>query len=237
MKNIKTGLLISLLMFHPFVSAAGENDSDPGTNNGLGFGIGALVGGLLAGPPGFIIGAASGAAIGDRHDRKDQEIAELEKTLNEKSIELAYQQNELEKTRAGFEDEFQKVMLNREIQALEKLSQGISYVIYYRTNEAAIRTEVMPRIQQLAELVQPYPEIQIRVEGFADERGSDDYNLALSKQRIEQVRAALIESGIQPGRIQTQAFGEKQTTATQGDNEGYVFDRRVTINLTLDREV
>lgn len=237
MKNVKTGLLVSLLLFHPFVSAAGDSNGEADTNNGLGFGIGALVGGLLAGPPGFIIGAASGAVIGDRHDRKNVEIAELEKTLNAKSIELAYQQNELDKTRAGFEAEFQKVMMNRDIQALEKLSQGISYVIYYRTNEASIRTEVMPSIQQLAELVKPYPEIQIRIEGFADKRGSDDYNLALSKQRIDQVRTALIDAGIKSARIQTQAFGERQSTAKQGDNEGYLFDRRVTINLTLDREV
>ena len=63
MKNVKSGLLISLLMFHPYISAAGENDNSPGTNNGLGFDIAALVGGLIAGPRGFIIGTASGATL------------------------------------------------------------------------------------------------------------------------------------------------------------------------------
>ena len=133
MKNIQAGLLVSLLLFHSFVSAETEQDNQAGAKNGMGFGLGAIVGGLLAGPPGIVIGAVSGAAIGERHDRKDKEIDELEKELNAKSIELAYQQNELSKTRAGFEDEFRQVMLDREIQALEKLSQGISYVIYYRS--------------------------------------------------------------------------------------------------------
>ncbi len=237
MKNIQAGLLFSLLLFHSFVSAETGQDNRAGAKNGMGFGLGAIVGGLLAGPPGIVIGAVSGAAIGERHDRKDKEIDELEKELNAKSIELAYQQNELSKTRAGFEDEFRQVMLDREIQALEKLSQGISYVIYYRTNEANIRADIMPRIEQLAELVKPYPDIQVRIEGFADQRGTDDYNLELSKKRIDKVRAALIKAGINANRIQTQAFGESKSATQQGDTEGYLFDRRVTINLTLDREV
>lgn len=237
MKSVKTTLLISLLLFHPFVSAADDESQTTTHKDGLGFGIGALIGGLIAGPPGVVIGAASGGFFGAREGEKDRQIASLEQALNQKSIELAWQQNELARTRASFEQEFQKVMLNREIQSLEKLSQGISYVIYYKTNDAAIRTDILPRIQQLAELVKPYPQIQIRIEGFADERGSDDFNMALSKQRIDNVRAAFIEAGIPSSRLQTQAFGERQAQASQGDNEAYIFDRRVTINLTLDREV
>ncbi len=237
MKNLQAGLLVSLLLFHSFVSAETNQDNQARSKNGIGFGVGAIVGGLLAGPPGIVIGAVSGGAIGDRHDRKDKEIDKLEKELNAKSIELAYQQNELSKTRASFEEEFRQVMLDREIQALEKLSQGISYVIYYRTNTVDISADIMPRIEQLAALVKPYTDIQVRIEGFADQRGSDEYNLALSKKRIEKVRAALIEAGINASRIQTQAFGERKSMTQQGDLEGYLFDRRVTINLTLDREV
>ena len=51
------------------------------------------------------------------------------------------------------------------------------------------------------------------------------------------VKHALINAGIPNKRIQTQAFGESHAKAKEGNLEEYIYDRRVTINLTLDREV
>ena len=237
MKLQKNFILASLLFFHPFVSADDIHHQPMPNKEGVGFGMGAILGGLLAGPPGAVIGAASGGIFGARESEADRKIAALEKELNAKSIELAYQQNELATTKARFESEFRKVVLSNEIQSLEKLSQGISYVIYYKTNQTDIRSEVLPRLQQLAELVKPYPQIQIQIEGHADYRGTHSYNMNLSKQRIESVRSEFIKAGIPNKRLQTHAYGEYKATAMEGDKEAYVFDRRVTINLTLDQEV
>lgn len=206
------------------------------TKENAGFAIGAVVGGLLAGPPGAIIGAASGTWFGTRETEADEKIASLEKQLNTKSIEIAYQQNELADTREKFKNEFKHVVKSQEIQSLEKLSQGISYVIYYKTNDSNIRNDVRPQIKQLADLVKPYAKIQVQIEGYADQRGSESYNLMLSKKRIDKVRSEFISAGISEQRLQTHAYGERKTTAQNGDKEAYMFDRRVTINLTLDRE-
>lgn len=241
MKHLKTLLLSSLL----FIQASANADDiqhkisiqhKTSTKQDAGIGIGAIIGGALVGPPGAIIGAAGGSWFGARETKADKKIASLEKQLNAKSIELAYQQNEYAKTRAEFQKEFQRVVHSQEIQSLEKLSQGISYVIYYKTNDAEIRHDIRPQIQQLVELIKPYPQIQIQIEGHADHRGSENYNLALSKKRIDKVRAEFINAGISYKRLQTQAYGERKTTAKRGDTEAYMFDRRVTINLSLDRE-
>ena len=200
------------------------------------FGIGALLGGLLAGPPGAIIGATGASWFGVREANAEKKIAALEKQLNTKSIELAYQQNELARTKAQYQTEFKKVALNQEIQSLEKLTQGINYVVYYKTNDANIRPDVRPQIQQLANLIKPYPQIRIWIEGHADRRGSNAYNLALSKERIRQVQKEFINAGINVSRLQTHAFGEQRSTADIKDQEAYVFDRRVTIKLTLNNE-
>lgn len=201
-----------------------------------GFGVGAIIGGLLAGPPGAIIGAAGGSWFGHRESEADRTIVKLEKELNAKSIELAYQQNELATTKAAFQQEFQRVVHSQEIQSLEKLSQGISYVVYYKTNDAEISENIRPQIQHLAELIKPYSQIQIQIEGHADLRGSEKYNLTLSKKRIDKVRTEFINAGISDQRIHGHAYGEKRARALQGDKEAYVFDRRVTINLTIDQE-
>jgi sortase system peptidoglycan-associated protein len=236
MKLFKTSLFISLLAIQP-IANADDIQHIASTKENAGFGIGAIIGGLIAGPPGAIIGAAGGTWFGNRETEADRTIAALEKELNAKSMELAYQQNELSHSREQFQNELQHVVMSNEIQSLEKLSQGISYVIYYKTNDTEIRQDIRPRIQQLVELIKPYPQIQIQIEGHADFRGSEDYNLTLSKKRIDKVRSEFINAGISSNRLQSHAYGERYTSAKKGDIESYIFDRRVTINLTLNREV
>lgn len=235
----KTLLFASLLSIQSFANAE-DSQHLSSVKESTGFGVGAIIGGLLAGPPGAIIGAVGGSWFGHRETETDRTIATLEKELNAKSIELAYQQNKLENelatTKASFQKEFQHVVHSQEVQALEKLSQGISYVIYYKTNDDKIRQDIRSQVKQLIELIKPYPKIQIQIEGHADSRGSEQYNMALSKKRIDKVRAEFINSGIPSERLRSHAYGEKQTQADEGDIEAYIFDRRVTINLTLDRE-
>jgi len=236
MKLCKTLTFVLLLSTQFTVNAKEVQQAPDPTKGNVGFGLGALIGGLLAGPPGAVIGAASGTWFGVRESDADTTIATLEKKLNAQSIEMAYQQNELANTKTRFKEEFQQVVNNHEIQSLEKLSQGISYIIYYKTNDAEIRTDVFPQIKQLAELIKPYPKIKIQIAGYADHRGSQDFNLLLSKKRVDKVRTAFIDAGISNQRLQLQAHGEYAATAKQGDKEAYIFDRRVTINLTLDTE-
>ena len=235
MKILKAFLFISLLVIQSFANAD-DIQHISSVKEDAGFGIGAIIGGLLGGPPGAIIGAAGGSWFGHRETNADQQIALLEKQLNSKSIELAYQQNELANTREEFQKEYQRVVHSQEIQSLEKLSQGISYVIYYKTNDAEIRHDIRPQIQQLIELIKPYPQIKIQIEGHADHRGSENYNMILSKKRIDKVRSEFLNAGISNERLQSHAYGERKTTAKQGDSESYIFDRRVTINLTLNQE-
>ena len=236
MKILKTIFLIGAICFQSIV-VANDNQNEPASHKeNIGFGLGTLIGGVLAGPIGVIVGAGGGTWLGARENKSDMAIANLEKELNAKSIEIAYQQNELAETKRKFQKEYQKVVHSQEAQSLEKLSQGISYVIYYKTNDAKIHHEVLPKIQNLANLIKTFPQIQIQINGYADFRGSNKYNLALSKERIRNVRDEFIKAGISGQRFQTHAYGEHMASAYEGDTESYVFDRRVTINLTLNKE-
>jgi len=236
MRTLKTIILTSIICFQS-ITLASEIQNEPASNKeNIGFGLGALVGGVLAGPVGVVIGAGGGTWLGDRENKSDETIAALEKELNTKSIEIAYQQNELAETKRSFQKEFQKISRNKEIRSLEKLSDGISYVIYYKTNESIIHHEILPEIKKLANLIKTYPEIKIQINGYADYRGTDNHNLVLSKERVSNVRTEFIKAGISDQRFQTHAYGESKASANEGDTESYVFDRRVTINLTLNQE-
>ncbi len=86
-------------------------------------------------------------------------------------------------------------------------------------------------------MIRQFPEISVQLEGHADRRGTNTHNMKLSQKRIKEVQSEMVNAGLPEQRIQVHAYGETQAIATNGDSEGYIFDRRVTIHLTLDTEV
>lgn len=225
-----------LCLFNIAAHASPESINNPGHKEGIGLGIGALIGGLIAGPPGAIIGAAGGAWFGDKHETKDGKISGLEKRLVEKQTELAYLQNQFTDLQSAYGKELQKVKLDKQFSALDKLSRGVSLTVHFRTDSANIDQAAIPRIERLAGFLKDLPEVQLQLEAHADQRGAPYYNKRLSQLRAQSVRNELIRAGIPANRIHIHAHGETQAKAVTGDREAYVFDRRVTILLTLDSE-
>jgi peptidoglycan-associated lipoprotein len=74
--------------------------------------------------------------------------------------------------------------------------------------------------------LQAQPEIRIVLEGYTDERGSAQYNLALGEQRAEAARDYLLTLGIAPERISVVSYGE-QKAAKGADEYAWARDRRV----------
>jgi len=202
-----------------------------------GLGIGALVGGLIAGPPGVIIGAAGGAWYGNKEARKDRRLAGLRDDVAEKNTELAIMEQRLTDLREQFGSELQKVSRKNRISALDDLSQGVSLAIYFRTGSAEIAADSKPRIEKLAGFLQQFAEINLQLDGHADRRGSVQINKALSQKRAEAVAAALIAAGIDGRRIHTHSYGETRARAAETDIDGTAFDRRVNITLSLDTPI
>ncbi len=207
------------------------------TKDEIGFGLGALIGGLIAGPPGIIIGAAGGAWLGNKEGKEDAKITNLEDRLIKKQTELASLQNEFSDLQSTFGNELKKVKFEKRYSALEDLSRGVSLTIYFRTESANIDSEIVPRIGHLATYLEQFPEIQLHLEAHADRRGHEKYNRQLSYNRAQSVETELIRAGINNKRIHIHSYGESNALAVEGDTEGYVFDRRVNIILTLDTEV
>lgn len=199
-----------------------------------GLGIGALIGGLLAGPPGAIIGAAGGAWLGNREEKEDSHLLSLEQRLLEKQGELTALKSDFQRLQGSFGQQLQKVKADRHRGVLEELSRGVSLTVYFRSDRAELEHQARPQLTRLAAFIRELPEIQVQVEAHADRRGDEAYNLALSRQRGASIVQALIDAGIDARRIHSHAYGESMAASTAGDHEAYIFDRRVSIKLTLD---
>ena len=102
--------------------------------------------------------------------------------------------------------------------AKERLNQVFDDV-YFNFDSAALSSDAMSSLTRIAERLKSDPATMIRIEGNCDERGSDEYNLALGDRRAYAARQYLSTLGISAYRLATVSFG-KEKPADPGHDEG-----------------
>jgi len=97
--------------------------------------------------------------------------------------------------------------------------------VYFDLDSYQLRPEVYPRMDAQVAWLQRYPNVTIRIEGNADERGTREYNLALGARRAESVRTYLVERGVNAGRIDTISYGKERPIAAGSTEEAFARNR------------
>ena len=72
----------------------------------------------------------------------------------------------------------------------------------------------------------------MRIEGFTDSTGSDDYNQQLSENRALAVKDALVQAGVESNRVVVQGYGEANPVASNDSTAGRQLNRRVEIVIS-----
>jgi outer membrane protein OmpA-like peptidoglycan-associated protein len=101
--------------------------------------------------------------------------------------------------------------------------------VRFDLNKTDLRTSEADKVSELAAYLKQNPTFRVELEGFADPRGSDGYNMKLSTRRVNAVRDALIAAGVEKERILVGAYGELNVKCAQTAEECYQQDRRVEI--------
>ena len=86
--------------------------------------------------------------------------------------------------------------------------------VYFDYDMYTVRADAAPLLDAQAEWLKRYPAVQVRIEGNADERGTEEYNLALGARRANAVREYLVAHGVAAGRITTVSFGKEKPIDT-----------------------
>ena len=84
---------------------------------------------------------------------------------------------------------------------------GLEY-INYELDKSDVGKEMMATLDKLIALLVEFPDLEIRIESHTDSRGSDDYNMLLSKKRARAAFDYVVSKGIDPNRLLYQGFGE-----------------------------
>jgi peptidoglycan-associated lipoprotein len=86
--------------------------------------------------------------------------------------------------------------------------------VYFDYDQYAVRADAAPLLDAQSDWLKRYPAVQVRIEGNADERGTQEYNLALGARRANAVREYLVAHGVAAGRITTVSFGKEKPIDT-----------------------
>ncbi|MBK9656245.1 MAG: OmpA family protein [Rhodanobacteraceae bacterium] len=112
------------------------------------------------------------------------------------------------------------------------------YGIYFDTNQATLKPESKPTLDEIAQLLAADPALKVHVVGHTDNQGGLDSNLSLSKRRAEAVRAALInEHGIAAERLAANGVSYLAPVASNADEAGRAKNRRVELVPFLSKPV
>ncbi len=206
-----------------------------------GFIMGGVIGGFAAGPVGAVIGAGLGTWLGQRVHRageatkaqarvaaletEKKDLAETNRALTARLDELAQRVETAQAPSAAAPAHEQTA--GREDSA--KVLDGLQGDVLFRTGSAEITEETAHEIEVLAGAVAKSPGLKVRVDGYADPRGTVDANLKLSESRADAVRDLFLEAGVSDEALEVNAYGKSQSVAL--DSDGYALERRVRLTL------
>lgn len=104
-------------------------------------------------------------------------------------------------------------------------------MVHFDYDQTSITSDAQAKLMQKVAVMRANPDVRIRVAGHADERGSIEYNRALSQRRAESVRDFMTNYGIPMARINTVSFGEDRPLMNASNERAWAQNRRAEFSI------
>lgn len=98
--------------------------------------------------------------------------------------------------------------------------------VFFELDSASLNTEAQQVLDSQSSWLLTYPNVTVTIEGHTDERGTNDYNLALGDRRAIAVKDYVVALGVQPSRILTISYGEERPVDPAHDDVAWALNRR-----------
>jgi peptidoglycan-associated lipoprotein len=116
--------------------------------------------------------------------------------------------------------------------AEQELKEGVQDIFYdYDTYD--IRSDAQATLSRDASFLVSHPDVKILIGGYCDERGSNEYNLALGQNRADAAKNALVAAGVAANRIRVVSYGKEKPFCSESTEECWQLNRRA--GITADR--
>jgi peptidoglycan-associated lipoprotein len=112
------------------------------------------------------------------------------------------------------------------------VAADLAAMINFEYDQAAVRATDQATLDKKAAILAANPNVRVQISGHADERGSDEYNLALGNRRAGAAKRYLENKGIDGARLEVVSYGEERPLNAGHDEAAYAQNRRDEFQVT-----
>ena len=114
---------------------------------------------------------------------------------------------------------------------LERAMESLRNVsVFFEFDSSTLTSEAKDKLSAVGAVLAKHPDLKVRVEGNCDERGSEQYNLALGQRRADAAKKYLATLGVKSDQITAISFGAEKPKAQGHDEEAWKQNRRDDVN-------
>jgi peptidoglycan-associated lipoprotein len=106
------------------------------------------------------------------------------------------------------------------------MNELLSQSAYFDYNESTLKPEGKELLKKVGDLLKAYPELSVKLEGNCDERGSDEYNLALGEKRAKAAQTWLTNYGVKEAQLSFISYGKEKPAVDGHDEDSWAKNRR-----------
>ena len=115
--------------------------------------------------------------------------------------------------------------------SVDDLEVNVGDRVFFATDKSNLDSAAQETLRRQAAWLERYPQIVVRIEGHADERGTREYNLALSQRRANEAREFLVGLGIASERISIIPYGKERPLALCSNENCWKQNRRAVTTV------
>ena len=206
-------------------------------NENIGFGTGAAIGGIVAGPLGAIVAGLGGVFIAkfinvnDENENLNIALSKEQQAQQLRREEIKEQyQAKLARIEASYQQQLVALESQQE-QTGQLQADNLLMSLQFSTGSSDIAPHYQEQVAALAQILNSTPNMKVDLSGYTDLTGEESLNQTLSKARVESVKTLLMAQGVEEQKIATFAFGEGSPVVANNEREVSFYDRRVVMKL------
>ena len=131
------------------------------------------------------------------------------------------------------QDQVKTEELPRDIERLNQVAQQKGYIqdAFYDLDASTLSADAQSALTASANWLKGHPDLNLLIEGHCDERGTEQYNLALGDRRANSARDFLATLGVEANRMRTVSYGEERPFDQGHDESAWAKNRRAHLVL------
>ncbi len=113
----------------------------------------------------------------------------------------------------------------------EDLATNVGDKVFFAFDKSNLSPEAQATLDRQSDWLQRYQQVRVQVAGNTDDRGTEEYNLALGQRRANAARDYLVARGVNSARISTISFGKDRPIALGDDEQAWAQNRNATTSV------